>query len=71
MKIFEPRMAYVPSARGDALVVTSERLLPACGSVSAIVPVHSPAYIRVISSRLSVSSPNASMRCAAPVVSPA
>ena len=51
---------------GVALVFTSVRLLPACGSVRAIVPVHSPLYMRVIISALSASLPNASMRCAAP-----
>jgi hypothetical protein len=39
--------------------------------VSAIVPVHSPEYMRVIISRFKKSSPKASMSSAAPVVSPA
>ncbi len=40
----------VPGCRATrvAVVFTSVRLLPACGSVSAIEPVHSPLYIRAM-----------------------
>ena len=51
----------VPSAAGVARVVTSARLEPACGSVSAIVPVHSPrVHAPACSASRSASSPNAS-----------
>ncbi len=48
MKILAPLMRKWPSRVGVARVATSARLEPACGSVSAMVPVHSPAYMRVM-----------------------
>ena len=50
---------------------TSLRLLPACGSVSAMVPAHSPLYMRRMYTSRCSSVPKDSMSRAAPLVSAA
>ena len=42
MKILLPVILYVPSPTGSALVRSSPRSVPQCGSVRHMVPVHSP-----------------------------
>ena len=42
MKIFVPKILWLPSGCGSARVRTAARSLPACGSVRFMVPVQRP-----------------------------
>ena len=54
------------AAIGAALVVMSERELPAWGSVKAMVPCHLPSNFLGTYVSISSREPKASIRCAAP-----
>ena len=45
MKILVPRSRHDPSSCGSALVLSAPTSEPACGSVIAMVPDHSPLII--------------------------
>ena len=70
MKILEPERRKW-SSDGVARVRTSERLEPACGSVSAMVPAKRPSWRGASQRSRSAGEPKASTRWAAPLVSPA